>query len=99
MLQYMETPPAFRLDDDITTNNAIAILLGLPVLQYDLRSKPGTFTGMEFSIQMSLIDKLCLASKTSNSSALLSHCKCSIRSSPMPHNLLMRYLEMNPSVL
>uniref|UniRef100_T1IFZ9 Uncharacterized protein n=1 Tax=Rhodnius prolixus TaxID=13249 RepID=T1IFZ9_RHOPR len=45
MLRYMATPPALRLDDDdTTTDDVVAICLFLAVLQYDLRSKPGTFT-------------------------------------------------------
>ncbi|GFW89844.1 hypothetical protein TNCV_2425011 [Trichonephila clavipes] len=47
MLRYMATTPAFRLvDDDTTTDD---------VLHYDIRSKLGTFTGMESFIQVSLI--------------------------------------------
>ncbi|GFU48516.1 hypothetical protein TNCV_1398151 [Trichonephila clavipes] len=83
MLRYMATPLALRLDDDTATDDVIAICLRLAVLQDDLRSKPGIFTGMESSIQVSLIAKFYLASRTSNFGALLSHCRCLIRSSPM----------------
>ncbi|GFY11136.1 hypothetical protein TNCV_4471221 [Trichonephila clavipes] len=84
MLRYMVTPPALRLDDDGTaTDDVVSTCLRLAVLQYDLRSKSCTFTGMESSIQVSLIAKLCLASTTSDSGALLSHCRCSIGSSAM----------------
>ena len=38
------------------TDDVVAICLFLTVLQYDLRSKP-IFTGMEFSIQVSVIAK------------------------------------------
>ena len=52
----MVTPLALRLDDDDTsTDDVVAFYLSLAVLQYNLRSKPGTFTGTEFSIQISLI--------------------------------------------
>ncbi|GFQ84045.1 hypothetical protein TNCT_424141 [Trichonephila clavata] len=45
MLQYMETVPALRLDDDdTTTDDVVAICLRLAVLQYGIISKPGTFT-------------------------------------------------------
>ncbi|GFQ86838.1 hypothetical protein TNCT_642501 [Trichonephila clavata] len=51
MLRYMVTSPALKLDDhDTTTNDVVAIRLYLAVLQYYLRSIPGTFTGMESSI-------------------------------------------------
>ncbi|GFV45789.1 hypothetical protein TNCV_2321491 [Trichonephila clavipes] len=54
LMQYMATPPALQLDyDDTATNDVVAICLHLAVLQYDLRSKPGTLTGMESSIQVS----------------------------------------------
>ncbi|GFW62707.1 hypothetical protein TNCV_2624701 [Trichonephila clavipes] len=53
MLRYMATPLALRLgDDDTATDDVVAICLRLAVLLYDLRSKPGTFTGMESSIQV-----------------------------------------------
>ena len=53
MLRYMETPPVLRLDDDhIATDEVVAICLFLAVLQYDLRWKPGTFSGMDVSIQV-----------------------------------------------
>ena len=50
ILRYMTTPPALRLDDDTATDDVVAIYLFLAVLQYDLRSKLGTFTDMEFFI-------------------------------------------------
>ncbi|GFV07633.1 hypothetical protein TNCV_4941351 [Trichonephila clavipes] len=83
MLRCMLIPPALRLDDYTATDKEVAICLRLAVLQHDLRSKPGTFTGMEPSIQVSLIVKFCLASKRSDSGALLSHCRCLIGSSLM----------------
>uniref|UniRef100_T1HY79 Uncharacterized protein n=1 Tax=Rhodnius prolixus TaxID=13249 RepID=T1HY79_RHOPR len=50
MLRYMATPPALRLDDDDTaTDDVVAICLFLPVLQYDLRSKPDTFTASQIT--------------------------------------------------
>ncbi|GFR18979.1 hypothetical protein TNCT_276541 [Trichonephila clavata] len=58
MLRYMVTPPALRLDDvDTATDDVVAICLRLTVFQYDLRSKPGTFNGMESFLQVSLIAK------------------------------------------
>ncbi|GFR32996.1 hypothetical protein TNCT_707151 [Trichonephila clavata] len=58
MLRYMVTSSALKLDDhDTTTNDVVAICLYLAVLQYYLRSITGTFTGMESSIQVSLIAK------------------------------------------
>ncbi|GFR11787.1 hypothetical protein TNCT_345331 [Trichonephila clavata] len=82
MLRYMATPPALRLnDDDTATDDIVAICVRLAVLQYDLILKACTFTGMEFFIQVSLIAKFCLASRTSDSGALLSRCRCSIGSS------------------
>ncbi|GFR33931.1 hypothetical protein TNCT_432071 [Trichonephila clavata] len=57
MLQYMAIPTALLLDDDddTATDDVVAICLRLAVLQYDLRSTPGTFTGMKSFIQVSLI--------------------------------------------
>ncbi|GFS80012.1 hypothetical protein TNCV_751271 [Trichonephila clavipes] len=56
MLRCMTTPPALRLDDDddddTVTDNVVAICMRLAVLQYYLRSKPGTFTGLESSIRI-----------------------------------------------
>lgn len=52
MLRYMATPPAMRLDDDDTASG-----LRLAVLRYDSRSNPGTCTGFESSIHVSLIAK------------------------------------------
>ena len=58
MLRCMVTPPTLRLDDDDpATDDVFAICLFLTVLQYDLRSKPGIFTGMKFSIQVAVIAK------------------------------------------
>ncbi|GFV74143.1 hypothetical protein TNCV_4510491 [Trichonephila clavipes] len=51
----MATPPTLRLDDDTTTDDVVEIFLSLVALQNYLRSKPGTFPGMESSIQVSLI--------------------------------------------
>ncbi|GFV64548.1 hypothetical protein TNCV_4965291 [Trichonephila clavipes] len=52
MLRYMATPPALWLDDDNTATDDVAeICLRLVVLQY-IRSKPGSFTGMESSIRL-----------------------------------------------
>ncbi|GFU44773.1 hypothetical protein TNCV_3150681 [Trichonephila clavipes] len=83
MLRYIVTPPALRIDDDTATDDMDAICLRLAVLLDYLRSKPCTFTGMESSIQV-LIAKFCLTSRTSDSGALLSHCRYSIGSSLMP---------------
>ena len=56
MFRYIVTPSALGLDvDDTGTDDAVPIYLFLVVLQYDLRSKSGTFTAIEFSIQVSLI--------------------------------------------
>ncbi|GFT07680.1 hypothetical protein TNCV_4046021 [Trichonephila clavipes] len=56
MLRCMATPRALRFDDDDTAiDDVVAICLHLAALQYDLKSKPGTFTGMESFIQVSLI--------------------------------------------
>ena len=53
MLRHMKTPLVLRLDDDDTaTYEVVAICLFLEILQYDLISKPGTFSGMDFSIQV-----------------------------------------------
>ncbi|GFV94811.1 hypothetical protein TNCV_1028091 [Trichonephila clavipes] len=77
LLRYMATPLALQLDDeeDIDTDDVVAIFVRLAVLQNDLRSKPGTFTGMESSIQVLLIAKFCLASRASDSGTLLSDCR------------------------
>ncbi|GFQ78757.1 hypothetical protein TNCT_698561 [Trichonephila clavata] len=54
----MVTPPALPLgDDDTTPNDVVAICLRLAVLHYDIRLKPDTFTGIESSIQVSLISR------------------------------------------
>ncbi|GFX01767.1 hypothetical protein TNCV_2921531 [Trichonephila clavipes] len=84
MLPYMATVPALRLDDDdIATDDVVDICQRLAVLQYDLRSKPGTFIGMESSLQVTLIAKFSFASGASDSGALLLHGRCSIGSSLM----------------
>ncbi|GFR32416.1 hypothetical protein TNCT_366791 [Trichonephila clavata] len=58
MLRYMATSPALQLDDgDAATGDVVAIRLLVVVLKYDLRIKSDTFTGMESSIQVSLIAK------------------------------------------
>ncbi|GFR00874.1 hypothetical protein TNCT_163791 [Trichonephila clavata] len=55
MLRYISTPPALRHDeDDTTTDNVVAICLHLAGLKYDFRLKPGSFTVMDTSIQVSL---------------------------------------------
>ncbi|GFQ71247.1 hypothetical protein TNCT_567591 [Trichonephila clavata] len=62
----MVSPQALQLDDDDTaTDDVVAICLRLAVLQYDLISKPETFTGMESSIQVSMITKFCLQAEPS----------------------------------
>ncbi|GFW86679.1 hypothetical protein TNCV_4334631 [Trichonephila clavipes] len=74
MLLYMATPSALRLDDgDTATYDVVAICLRLAALLDDLKSKPGTFTRMESSIQVSLIAKFCLTNRTSDTGALLAH--------------------------
>ncbi|GFX42582.1 hypothetical protein TNCV_261171 [Trichonephila clavipes] len=80
----MTTAPTLRHDDDDTAiDDVVSICQRLAVLQYDLRSNPGTFTSKESSLQVSLIAKFCIASRTSYSGALLSHCRCSIGSLSM----------------
>ncbi|GFV92562.1 hypothetical protein TNCV_1744671 [Trichonephila clavipes] len=77
----MVNPPALRIDT--ATDDEDAVCLRLAVLLDYLRTKPGTFTDIESSIQVSLIAKFCLTSRTYDSGALLSLCRRSIGSSPM----------------